>query len=162
MAKLKQIPYEGNEYYYGVTIDHFKNIALGVSGVLIYNIINGAANWDNPGMYGVFTLILLSGAVHLFLKSHKNWGYGRVSTFKYKDFAAKFINIILLGFCGVFCSYAYDIMIVSNDAPGKTQFEVSIYICKAGAWMLAYIALSGLFTHFAINKVIEPADMQKA
>ncbi|MGE6468584.1 hypothetical protein [Serratia proteamaculans] len=162
MAKLKQIPYEGNEYYYGVTIDHFKNIALGVSGVLIYNIINGAANWGNPGMYGVFTLILLSGAVHLLLKSHKNWGYGRVSTFKYKDFAAKFINIILLGFCGVFCSYAYDIMIVSNDAPGKTQFEVSIYICKAGAWMLAYIFLSMLFTHFAINKVIEPAAMQKA
>ena len=159
MAKLKIIPYKGNAYYYSVTTDHFKNISLGVSGVLIYNIINGAANWGNPGIYGVLVFIFLSGIVHIILKSHKNWGYGRVSTFKYKDFVAKFINVMLLSFSGVFCSFAYDIMIVPNNTLPKLEFG---NIWTAVFMIFAYILLSGLFPHYAINKVIDSADDQKA
>lgn len=162
MAKPKIIPYEGNEYYYGITTDHFKNIALGVSGVLIYNIINGTANWGNPGMYGVSAFIFFSGVVHVFLKNHKNWGYGGVSTFKYKDIVAKFINVMLLGFNGVFCSYAYDIMIIPNNTIAKAESGMSSDMWTPVFMIFAYIGLSSLFPHFAINKVIESADDQKA
>lgn len=155
MGKLKNIPYEDNECYYSVTIDHFKNMSLGILGVLIYNIINEPEILDNPGFYGVVAMILLSGAVHFILKHYKNFGYGKVSAFRYKKFAAKFISIILLCFSGVFCSFAYDILTLTSNPAGKTVSELVLYIVKALFWIALYIGLSFLFAHFSINKLAE-------
>ncbi|RQW65236.1 hypothetical protein DUK53_17500, partial [Listeria sp. SHR_NRA_18] len=95
MGKLKRVPHEGNEYYYAIATDNFKNICIGVLGVLLYNFTTGSANFSHPGIYGVFAIIISSGLLYLLLKRGKNWGYGNVSTFKYKKLIAKFISFIL-------------------------------------------------------------------
>lgn len=155
MSKLKRVPHEGNEYYYTIATDNFKNICLGVLGVLLYNFTTGSATFSHPGIYGVLTIAILSGLMYLLLRWRKNWGYGKVSTFKYKKLAARIISFILNISVGVFCSYAYDIMILPNSVMEKSAYDAFAYICKASAWMLVYMSLLSLFAHFAINTVYE-------
>ncbi|HHQ6617960.1 TPA: hypothetical protein ACSTL0_004420 [Serratia fonticola] len=155
MRKLKRVPHEGNEYYYAIATDNFKNICIGVLGVLLYNFTTGGAKFSHPGIYGVFTIVISSGLLYLLLKSGKNWGYGNVSTFKYKKLIAKFISFILTISVGVFCSYAYDIMILPDSVMDKPALDAFSYFLKAVSWMLVYMLLLSLFAHFSINTVCE-------
>jgi hypothetical protein len=153
MGRLKRVPHEGNEYYYAITTGNFKSICLGILGVLAYNITTGNVNFSHPGIYGVYTIAIFTGGLYLFFKSRKDWGYGTVSTFKYKKIIAKIIGFTLSIFVGVFCSYSYELMLLPNSAVGKA--ETYTYILQAATWLVVYMILIRLFVHFAINTVSE-------